>query len=112
MTEPWFNPHAYAWIPGTLLGVAGGLEGTLVGIWASKGKHRNLVMGMHFALLLVCGALLVTGVVALLMGQPYGIWYGLGFPGLLGLLIFGPLTWMIRRRYTEAELHKSMVEDL
>ena len=112
MTEPWFNPNAYAWIPGTLLGVAGGLEGTLIGIWASKGKHRNLVMGMHCVLLLSCGALLVAGVVALLMGQPYGIWYGLGFPGLLGLFLLGSLTRMIRRRYTEAELHKSMAKDL
>jgi hypothetical protein len=33
-------------------------------------------------------------------------------PGLLGLIIFGPLTWVVRKRYVEAELHKSMAEDL
>jgi hypothetical protein len=112
MIEPWFNPNAYAWIPGTLLGVAGGIEGTLIGSFASKGKHRTLVLSVHFVLLLVCCALLVVGIVALLTGQPYGIWYGFGLPGLLGLIIFGSFTRMIRKRYAEAELRKSMAEDL
>jgi zinc transporter ZupT len=112
MTEPWFNPNLYAWIPGTLVGVAGGIEGVLVGLLASKGKHRTFVMTVHFAVLLGCGALLVTGAAALLMGQPYGIWYGFGLPGLLGLIIFGSFTGMIRKRYTETELRKSMGEDL
>jgi len=112
MIEPWFNPNAYAWIPGTLLGVAGGIEGTLAGVCASRGKCRTLVMAVHYAILLICCLLLAVGVVALTTGQPYGIWYGLGFPGLLGLIIFGPLTWVVRKRYREAELHKSMAEDL
>jgi hypothetical protein len=79
---------------------------------APKGKCRTLVMGMHFTIRAGCCVLLAAGVAALLTGQPYGIWYGLGYPGLLGLLLFGPLTWVIRKRYTEAELHKSMAEDL
>jgi hypothetical protein len=112
MIEPWFNPNAYAWLPGTLLGVVGGIEGTLIGVWAPKGKHRAFVMGLLFVDLLVSCILLVVGVVALLTGQPFGIWYGLGFPGLLGLLILGPITWVARKVYTEAELHKSMGEDL
>jgi hypothetical protein len=112
MIEPWFNPNAYAWIPGTLLGVAGGIEGALVGSFAPKGKHRTLVLGVHFVLLHVCCALLVMGLVALVTGQPYGIWYGFGLPGLLGLVIFGSLTWAIRKQYVEAELRKSMAEDL
>jgi hypothetical protein len=112
MIEPWFNPNAYAWIPGTLLGVAGGIEGALAGSFASKGKHRTLVMAVHYVLLHVCCILLAAGVVALLTGQPYGIWYGFGLPGLGGLGIFGPLTWVVRRQYTQAELQKSMGEDL
>jgi hypothetical protein len=112
MTEPWFNPNAYAWIPGTLLGVAGGLEGTLVGMFAPRGKLKSLVLGVHFAIMAICAVLLVAGVVALLAGQPYGVWYGLGLPGLLGLVIVGSLTPLVRRRYAEAELRKSMAEDL
>lgn len=67
---------------------------------------------MHFAILGVCCILLGIGGVALVTGQPYGIWYGLGFPGLLGLIIIGSLTPLVRKRYTEAELRKSMAGDL
>jgi hypothetical protein len=112
MIEPWFDPNAYAWIPGTLLGVAGGIEGTLAGLCAPKGKCKTLVLAVHFAILQICCLLLAVGVVAMIAGQPYGVWYGLGFPGLLGLAIFGPLTLVVRRRYVEAELRKSMAEDL
>ena len=112
MTQPWFDPNAYAWIPGTLLGGAGAVEGMLSGLLASRGKCKTLVMVVHFAILLGCGILLALGIVAWRMGQPYGIWYGLGFPGLLGLVIFTPLTWVVRRQYVQAELRKSMAEDL
>ncbi len=112
MVDPWFNPNLYAWIPGTVLGVAGGIEGTLVGLFAPKGKHRTLVLTMHAIFMLACVGLLSAGIVALATGQPYGIWYGLGFPGLLGLVILGPLTWVVRKQYAQAELRKSMAEDL
>ncbi len=112
MTEPWFDANTYAWILGTLLGVAGGVEGTLAGVFAPRGKLKTLVMGMHFTIMGTCCILLAAGMVALVAGQPYGIWYGLGFPGLLGLVIFGPLTVVIHKRYAEAELRKSIAEDL
>jgi hypothetical protein len=112
MTEPWFNPNLYAWIPGTLLGVAGGIEGTLAGLLVPRGKCRTLVIGVHFVILAICCLLLGVGVVALATGQPWGIWYGLGVPGLFGLIIFGPLTWLVRQGYAQAELRKSMAEDL
>ena len=40
MTETmvWFDPVRYAWIPGTALGLWGGLEGTLAGLLAPRGK--------------------------------------------------------------------------
>ena len=112
MTEPWFDPNAFAWIPGTLLGVAGGIEGALVGSFAPTGKLKTLVMAVHFAIIAICCILLIVGIVALVTGQPYGVWYGLGFPGMLGLVILGSLTPLVRKRYAEAELRKSMAEDL
>jgi hypothetical protein len=112
MTEPWFNPSMYAWIPGTLVGMAGGLDGTLIGLCAPKGKCKRLVIGLHLAVLGACSLLLVAGVVALVMGQPYGIWYSLGLPGLLGIVVFGGLTPMVHRRYVEAEMRKSVAQDL
>jgi len=108
----WFNAAVYAWIPGTALGILGGLEGTLAGVLAPRGRGKALVFAVHFGAMLLCAGLLLAGIVAKVSGQPYGIWYGLGFPGLLGLIIFGSLTPVILRCYREAELRKSLAKDL
>ena len=108
----WFNAAAYAWIPGTAVGLLGGLEGTLAGVLAPRGKGKILVLALHFGAMLLCAGLLLAGIVARVSGQPYGIWYGLGFPGLLGLVIFGSLTPVIVIRYRQAELRKSLAKDL
>ena len=84
----------------------------IIGVLAPKGKGRTLVMGVHLGLLLSCCGLLGIGVAAFVAGQPWGVWYWLGFPGLLGVVTFGPLTWVVRWQYTQAELRKSMGEDL
>ncbi|HBH28621.1 MAG: hypothetical protein N839_0002375 [Desulfofustis sp. PB-SRB1] len=113
MTEPWFDANIYGWIPGTLLGViGGGIGGPLIGICAGRGKLKGLVLGFVFTILATCAILLGAGLYALVSGQPYGVWYGLGFAGLLGLIIFGGLTPIILSRYREAELRKSLAEDL
>jgi hypothetical protein len=110
--DVWFNPALYAWLPGAALGVLGGLEGSLAGLLAPRGKCKALVLGIHFASTFLCVGLLLAGLIAKVKGQPYGIWYGLGFPGLLGIIIFGSLTPLILRRYQEAELRKSLAKDL
>jgi hypothetical protein len=111
--EPWFDPNAYAWIPGTLLGVlGGGIGGPLAGYCAPRGKLKRLVLGFYFGVIAVCVVLLVTGIIALVIGQPYGVWYGIGFPGILGVVLFGGLTPVVLKRYREAELRKSIADDL
>jgi hypothetical protein len=40
MAERWFDAMQWAWLPGTLLGVLGGLWGSLAGVLAPKGKAR------------------------------------------------------------------------
>lgn len=104
MTAPWFDPHLYAWLPGTLLGViGGGLGGPLLGACAGRSTHKALVFAFLIVVQAACAALLAAGVIARSKGQPYGVWYGLGLPGLLGLLVFGALTPLVLRRYREAE---------
>ena len=113
MNDVWFDPRLYAWIPGTLLGViGGGIGGPLIGMFASKGKYKNFVLGFYFAVMCACAVLLALGLIAYFSGQPYGVWYGLGFPGLLGLIIYGYLLPVVLNHYKQAELRKSIARDL
>ena len=111
MVEAWFNV-GYSWIPGTMLGVIGGLQGSLIGLFASKGKHKKLLLNLHYFLMSCCAGLLIAGIVAYFSGQPYGVWYALGHPGILGTIILGSLLPMILKFYKDAELRKSLAKDL
>jgi hypothetical protein len=64
-------------------------------------------------LILGTGALMaILAVAAWNRGQPYGIWYGLGLPGVLALAVFGPLGPLIFRGYRQAEERKMAAHDL
>ena len=41
------------------------------------------------ALGVISALLLLAGVIALIRRQPYGVWYGLLWPGALGLVVAG-----------------------
>ena len=115
MTETahvWFDPATYAWIPGTALGLLGGLEGTLAGLLAPRGKAKPLVLGIHIGCLIACAGLLLAGIVAKVEQQPYGVWYALGLPGLLGVFILGSLSPVLVRQYRAAEMRRSLGQDL
>jgi tetrahydromethanopterin S-methyltransferase subunit B len=113
MANPWFDPGMYAWIPGTVLGVIGGvIGGPLAGVFAPRGKLKKFVVGFFFATLIMSAVFLITGLIAYFSDQPYGVWYGLGFPGLLGLIIFSALIFVVLNRYREAELRKTMAKDI
>jgi hypothetical protein len=112
MTEPWFNPNLFAWIPGTLLGVLGGTWGGLAGTLAPKGRARGFVMGFMWLLLAASITLLVLGIFALSQGQPYGVWYGLGLAGFIGTIVIGVNAPNIARVYRQAEERRMGAEDL
>jgi hypothetical protein len=112
MVQPWFDPNLYAWIPGTLLGVAGGVMGSLTGCLAPRGRARNLVVRTWFTVLAACAVLLAVGIVAVVRGQPYGVWFGLLFPGVDGTVLLGALTPLVLKRYREAEERRLAAKDL
>lgn len=112
MSEPWFDPNAYAWIGGTFIGVTGGVIGSLAGVLAPKGKCKKLVMSLHFAVIAISLGLLVAGIVAILDKQPYGVCYGLILPGFIGVIVLGSLTPILLMRYRQAEMKKSLASDL
>jgi uncharacterized membrane protein YeaQ/YmgE (transglycosylase-associated protein family) len=112
MIEAWFDP-VVAWIPGTLLGVIGGaVGGPLAGYFAPRGKFKKQILGFYYAIVIISAVLFAAGIAALLSGQPYAVWYGLGFPGLLCLIIFSVLIGVVSKRYREAEMRRSIAEDI
>lgn len=111
MNEPWFNPSLYAWLPGTAMGVAAGCWGALAGTLGPRGQGRGLVLGAAIALIAVAAALFLAGVAALIAGQPYGVWYGLGFPGLLCLILLPTLLPKILRQFQHAEDRRLHAQD-
>ena len=112
MTEQWFDANLYGWIPGTFLGVAGGILGSLGGILAPRGKAKGLIVGLYGLTMCASAILLITGLVALIQGQPYGVWYGLGLPGLLGMTVFGALLPVLLKRYRQAEERRLFAQDI
>lgn len=112
MTDPWFDPNRYAWVFGAALGIVGGILGSLAGSLAPRGKAKPLVLGLFGVGLIACALMLAASIVAFMDDQPYGVWYGLGLPGLLGLLVLGGLMPVVQRRYREAEQRRLSATDL
>ena len=112
MSDPWFDPNRGAWIPGTVLGVVLGIWGGVAGWLAPHGKGRTIVVGGLFTLLAAAAVLLALGVIAYVSDQPYGVWYGLGLAGLIGVLVLGGNAPMVLRRYREADARKLDAQDL
>ena len=77
-----------------------------------KGKQEDLVMGVEIFAVALSVTLLIIGIVAYLSGQPRDVWYVFGYTGLLCTVIFGICVPVTLKRYREAELRKSMSEDL
>jgi hypothetical protein len=112
MINPWFDPNHYAWIPGAAYGVAAALMGGLVGWLVPRARARKLILRSWFVLWAIAVAMLGTGVVALAGGQPWGVWYGLVLPGAIGTLVLGANTFVIQKRYREAEERHVAAKDL
>lgn len=113
-----FGSTAQAWWTdrtGSLIGaVVGGVFGCMAGLmmWlASKGRARAFVVGATMLWIGIGAVLLVLGMVALSIRQPYGVW----FPLLLcGVLIVGILPSRLRtlqRSYEEQEFRRMEAAD-
>ena len=111
MAEPWFDPNQYAWIPGTAYGIAAGVMGGLVGWLAPRGRARALIRRGWVALWAAAVALLIVGLVAWGQGQPWGVWYGLVLPGVIGTLVVGANSIVILKKYREVEERRLAAKD-
>lgn len=113
--EPWFDgPTAglVGGIGGSLIGVWGGVFGSLCGWLVPKGRGKGFLLGSQIVQAVLGVALLLTGVTALAMGQPYHVWYGFLLSGVLMTLLGAMFFFTLRKRYRDTELRKMRADEL
>ncbi len=92
---------------GTLLGCMGGM----IGLLTSRGQARSVTFAMLRAMQIIGVVGLVAGVVAVIMSQPYAVWYPMILVGIICPVLGTGLTRTIRKRYDEVELRKMAAMD-
>ena len=110
--QPWFDANHYAWIPGTVYGVVAAVFAVLVAWLVPRGKAKALVLGAWSTLWAAGMILLVMGLIALRIGQPWGVWYALLLPGAIGTTVVGANSLVIMKRYREVEERRLAAKDL
>jgi MFS family permease len=114
MVEPWIEPNTFGAYVGGILGGGGGtlagLWGALAGMLAPKGKAKALVLGLGIAIASSGAIIAGIGLYALVVGQPYGIWYPLLLGGGILMIVCGCLVPVVRKRYSEAEARQLAAE--
>ena len=107
--KPWFPEEAaiyFGSFGGAGIGVLGGVLGGTAGMLAPKGKGRNFILNSMLGLGCLGVVFLITGVVAILMSQPYVIYYPFLLLGLILTSVMFAIRPAIRKRYAEAEQRK------
>jgi hypothetical protein len=108
-----------AWWSNTTGGVVGGIAGSLVGlvgalvgVLASRLRARSFVLGTLKVGAAAGVALLAVGLFALVVGQPYEVWFVLLLGGVILAAVFGGLVPQVTVRYEAAELQRMRAHDL
>jgi len=112
--EQWFSPKTAGIIGGligSILGLAGALIGCSCGICVRKGWKKPIYTTFILAIA-TSVMLLITGLVALGIKQPYHVWYPFLLSGFIGTIIFSSLFPVIRKRFIESEMIKMQAKDL
>jgi hypothetical protein len=116
MAEPWFDPSAFAtWYGAIVGGVGGTILGILwcvAGVLIPKGEAKRLVLGGMTFFCFFGLASFATGMIALALGQPRGIWFTLGVVGMAFSLATGPLIPQVQWRYRLAEQRRLEAESI
>ncbi len=112
--EEWFNSQMAGFIGGAIgagLGILGGLIGGFSNFCIRKG-WKKIVYGAFVFGIAGSVILLLTGIIALCVKQPYHVWYVFLLPGFIGTIVFSSLFPVMRKRFIEAEIRKSQAQDL
>ncbi len=99
-------------ILGSLAGIYGGLVGGLSGFLVPRGKGRRWITGL-FIFGAIMGVLqLAFGLTALILGQPWHVWYPFVLVGGLLAVILTSSLLSINKAYAQVELRKMQALDM
>jgi MFS family permease len=99
-------------IGGSVVGILGGVSGTLAGILAPRGKARRFVMTLFISMIAVGAVVLGVGIVAVIVGQPYAVWYPLVLLGGIMTIVTASIFPGLRARYRQAEARRLEAAEL
>lgn len=108
--EPWWSDSQaglYGGIAGSVIGILGGVIGTL----ASRGKAKFFVLGTAWTMVIAGVFLVVVGLAARYLGQPYAVYYPLTLLGNIMALVMGINLPGLQKRYGQVELRKMNAQD-
>lgn len=112
--EEWFGQNTagtVGGIIGSVIGCYGGLLGCFCNYCINKGKSK-LILGL-FKIGIAAGVILsVIGIAALILKQPYHVWYVFVLPGGLTIVLFSVMFPVVRGRCVQQEMHKMSAKDL
>jgi hypothetical protein len=93
------------------LGVFLGTLGALIGFLSSRTKARSLTMALFAIGLTFSAFLLLAGIVAACLSQPWHVCYPLLLAGVIGLGVLGPNLWILLKRFQADELRRMAAAD-
>jgi len=95
-------------VGGSLIGMMGALLGTLT----AKRRARGFVLRSMLALTVLGAGLLLVGFAAVMLKQPYAVYFPLLLGGAIMAIVFGNGRRTARRAFEDAELRKMRALDL
>jgi hypothetical protein len=106
----WWSDRTAGWIGG-IGGSLLGCLGALIGCLAAQRKARGFVIGTASAMIGLGAILAFATVIALMMRQPYSVWYPLALGAVLLLSIIPVRLRGFRRQYEDHELRRMAAAD-
>ncbi len=106
MPDPWWSESASAWfggVGGAAVGVIGGVIGASAGVLVPKGKGKPFVVGTMATMAVLGLVALQAAVVAVILKQPYSVYYPLILAGSVMVVVFGSLLPVTLMNYRLAE---------
>ncbi len=109
-TQAWWNGRTSGLI-GAGVGILGGIFGTGIGICSNIRKTRSVANILLLIMPILGIACIPVALFALILRQPFHVWYPLLLPGLLFTVLgfaFGP---MVKKRWNDEDLRKIQTMD-